>query len=449
MSRSRKSLAILFVLAVILAGGGYVAVKFWVGSSPWPDTALKNLTLLEFSAPGQEPFALYKQDGRWMARAGQGHCRGNEERIRQFCEALAVIGSAKAAPPDGYTIPEDGQALAALSLSTEKHDWKLEILAAQGGSDSKVPVRVSKDGVESYVQVDARFLKLLEMPVTEYSDLRLFDLKPERINRLVINVHGVEAWDLARVQDGVFQFRQPQRLQHVELAQAAIEFYLYAVTSMHSPRFLESKDSLDGPLPEALLEVQIWSDDSPAPEELIIFHQLNAPEFGPFVAYSSRQDGYLPVPPGKVQQLSNSLLSLRNHPILPQGIGLVDRVMLTTWNDKGQPRQYVFVRENDAWRRLGAEESLVGMDALIWRLGTMQTDGNNGNSSPQNPVRLMRWDFFSQGSTVPTLVLSFSNEQDMDGIKSWVQVGPDGPWFPLQSQVVTEILGHLPAPLEN
>ena len=448
MSKSRRPLLIFILLALILAGGGYAAFKFWKSGAPWPETALKNLVSLEFSTPGQPPFTLYKQDERWMARTEEGHCRGSEARIRQFGEALSVIGAAKTALPDGYSVV-GRPVLASLHLATEKQAWKLEILSDPERGDSKVPVRVSNDDGESYTLVDARFLKLLEMPVTEYSDLRLFDLKPERINRLVINVQGVDAWDLSRVHDGVFQFLQPQRLQHVELAQAAIEFYLYAVTSMHSPRFLQSRENLEGSLPEALLEVQIWSDDLPEPEELIIYHQLNTPEFGPFVAYSSRQDGYLPVPAAKVQQLSNSLLSLRNHPILPQGIGLVDRVMLTTWNDKGLPRQYVFVRENEEWRRQGAEDTLVGMDALIWRLGTMQTDGNNGNSSPQNPVRLMRWDFFSQGSTVPTLVLSFSNEQDMDGIKSWVQVGPDGPWFPLQSQVVTEILGHLPAPLEN
>ena len=107
------------------------------------------------------------------------------------------------------------------------------------------------------------------------------------------------------------------------------------------------------------------------------------------------------------------------------------------------------MRENEEWRRNGSKDALVGMDALIWRLGTLQTDGENGNSAPQNPVRLMRWDFFRQNSSVPILVLSFSNEQDKDGIKSWVQVGADGPWFPLQSQVVSEILGHLPTPLEN
>ena len=150
-----------------------------------------------------------------------------------------------------------------------------------------------------------------------------------------------------------------------------------------------------------------------------------------------------------MQQLGNSLLSLRNHPILPQGIGQVDKVMLTTWSDTGEPRQYIFIRTNEEWRRSGTNDALVGMDALIWRLGTMQTDGKNGESAPKNPVRLMRWDFFKQNLSTPVLVLSFSNEQDKDGVKSWVQVGPEGPWFPLQSQAVAEILGHLPTPLEK
>ena len=314
---------------------------------------------------------------------------------------------------------------------------------------NKVRVIVTRDDDTAAVLADARLVQLLSLPLEEYADLRIFDLRPERITRLTVAMAGSEEWDLSRVQDGVFRFIKPQSMLHVELAQAAIEFYLYAVASLRSPDFLQFEDAVDKPLPEKLLEVKIWSDDQTAPEELAIYHQFDPAQFGPFVAYSSRQNGYLPVPAAKVQQLSNALASLRNHPVLPQGIGLVDRVLLTTWSDAGEPRQYAFVRENEEWRRNGSKDALVGMDALIWRLGTLQTDGENGNSAPQNPVRLMRWDFFRHNSSAPVLVLSFSNEQDKDGIKSWVQVGADGPWFPLQSQVVSEILGHLPTPLEN
>ena len=441
--------AILFIIFIAVAVcGGFAAFKFMRGALPWPEVSFKNLLKFEV-VTATEAYALHKDGERWMLFTEAGHCRGNEERIKQLIDAIGVIGRDKDAWPD-VSLP-DAQYGLSITLTTEKESWRVVVDTRQSEHipADKVRAVVQQDDDVKAMLVDARLVKLLEIPAEEYADLRLFDLKPERIVRLSVNTPGMEEWDLSRVQEGVFRFLKPQRMQHVELAQVAIEFYLYAVTSMRSPEFLQNQEALKDPLPEKLLEVQIWSEGEDKPEQLVIYHQLETAEFGPFVAYSSRQNGYLTVPAAKVQQLGNSLLSLRNHPVLPQGIGQVDRVMLTTWNDKGEPRQYVFIRENDEWRRSGTKESLVGMDALIWRLGTMQTDGKNGESAPKNPVRLMRWDFFRHNSNAPILVLSFSNEQDKDGIKSWVQVGLDGPWFPLQSQVVSEILGHLPAPLEN
>ena len=447
MFKSHRAI-LLVVFIAVAACGGFAAFKYMRGSLPWPEASFKNLTRLEV-VTAKSSYALFKDGAHWMLSTEEGHCRGNEERIKQLIDAIGVIGKDKDAWPDA-SLPQAGHSLG-ITLTADKKSWwvGVDTNRTERIPDDKVRVVVKQDDEVKAMLVDARLVKLLDIPVDEYADLRLFDLKPERITRLSVNTPGMEEWDLSRVQEGVFRFLKPQRMQHVELAQVAIEFYLYAVTSMRSPEFLQNQEALDDPLPEKLLEVQIWSEGEEKPEQLVIYHQMDTAEFGPFVAYSSRQNGYLTVPAAKVQQLGNSLLSLRNHPVLPQGIGLVDRVMLTTWNDKGEPSQYVFIRENDEWRRNGTKESLVGMDALIWRLGTMQTDGKNGESAPKNPVRLMRWDFFRHNSTAPVLVLSFSNEQDKDGIKSWVQVGPDGPWFPLQSQVVSEILGHLPAPLEN
>lgn len=447
MFKSHRAILLVLLIAVA-ACGGFAAFKFMRGSLPWPETSFKNLTRVDVITP-KSAYALYKDGEHWMLLTGEGHCRSAEERIKQLIDALGVIGKDKETWSDA-SLPDAEQSLG-ITLATEKTSWRVVVDTSRSEHipADKVRVIVKQDENAKAMLVDARLAKLLELPAAEYADLRLFDLKPERITRLSVNTPGMEEWDLSRVQDGVFRFLKPQRMQHVELAQVAIEFYLYAVTSMRSPEFLQDKETLDDPLPEKLLEVQIWSEGEEKPEQLVIYHQVDTAEFGPFVAYSSRQNGYLTVPAAKVQQLGNSLLSLRNHPVLPQGIGQVDRVMLTTWNDKGEPRQYVFIRENDEWRRSGTKESLVGMDALIWRLGTMQTDGKNGESAPKNPVRLMRWDFFRHNSNAPILVLSFSNEQDKEGIKSWVQVGLEGPWFPLQGQVISEILGHLPTPLEN
>ena len=442
---------ILAAILIIAVGGGVAAFKFMLGKPLWPGVSFKNLSRLEVIADNQSAYAFYKEGERWMVSATGGHCRGNEARIKQLLEAVAAIGKDRKPAPDDSPSPAAEAASLGLSISSGAETWRITLDSATGepAPDNDVRVRVSYKGKSESMLVDARFRKLFELPVTEYADLRLFDLKPERITRIAVSAPGAEEWDLARVQDGVFRFLKPQRLQHVELAQVAIEFYLYAVTSMSSPDFLEDASALKDPLPEKLLEVRIWSEGQEAPEEVVVYHHLDTEKFGPFVAYSSRQNGYLAVPAAKVQQLGNSLLSLRNHPILPQGIGQVDRVMLTTWSDTGQPGQYVFVRENEEWRRSDTGDALVGMDALLWRLGTMQTDGKNGEVAPKNPVRLMRWDFFKQNSSTPVLVLSFSNEQDKDGIKSWVQVGADGPWFPLQSQAVAEILGHLPTSREK
>ncbi len=448
MPKPRRCIILIAALVVIVACGGLAAHKFLRPGLPWPEVALKNMTLLEM-VRGEEAFAFSVESAGWVLFTDKGHSRANEERLAQFLEALSVIGKDREPWADtSWPAKERGLAVA---LTTDKNRWQMFV---DKGPDANVPagkarVVVVFEDDKAAMLVDARLIQLLSLPLAEYADLRLFDLRPERITRLTVSMAGMEEWDLSRVQDGVFRFLKPDNMRHVELAQAAIEFYLYAVASLRSPDFLQYEEDLGYPLPEKLLEVAIWSDDAAGPEKLSVYHQPAAAKTGPFVAYSSRQNGYLAVPEAKVQQLSNALASLRNHPVLPQGIGQVDRVLLTTWSEAGEPRQYAFVRENEEWRRNGSKDSLVGMDALIWRLGTLQTDGKNNDSAPKNPVRLMRWDFFRHNSSTPVLVLSFSNEQDKDGVKSWVQVGADGPWFPLQSQVVSEILGHLPAPLEN
>ena len=475
------------------------------GSGIWPQTSLDQLDELVFS--GGQNFSLKKIDGRWFVVEENSHSLADVKRLEalikelnaQHPELLQVDNLASVDPESlpqvlknntsanissqvpnqtispanehglsnhNATVPSFGPELTS-SIGTEPEDsespmfdvsilptnltlrgetsWTIEpkVFEKETGL---VYSKIIKDDDYQIVYLTPTFIKKLSCPARYYADYKLFSARPDRVLRIEVASPGSEIWELAKLNEGTFTFIQPERFKGIEVPQAGMEFYLHAILSTQSPGTLipQPPAELESPFLQVktIQEKTNFSTGSEQEEEVLTISRIK--NSANYVGYSSYQQAYFTINAQKVEQLARSLLSLRSRPVLPSGVGQVQTAKLTLWNSKGEEQIREFSRNVSGWNEQHSNTNLVGVDTVFWRLGTLQTEGKVDKKVPDDIIPVMRWEF-SYNTNDPILEVTFYS-RPQESKEHWVRIAKDGPFYPVHTGAINEILGLLPAP---
>ena len=306
--------------------------------------------------------------------------------------------------------------------------------------------KIIKDDDYQVVYLDPAFIKKLSRPARYYADYRLFSARPDRVLRIEVVSPGSEIWELAKLNEGTFTFLQPERFKGIEVPQAGMEFYLHAILSTQSPGNLiqQAPAELENPFLQVktIQEKTNFSTGSEQEEEVLTISRIK--DSDDYVGYSSYQQAYFMINAQKVEQLARSLLSLRSRPVLPNGVGQVQTAKLTLWNSKGEEQVREFSRNTSGWNEQHSNATLVGVDTVFWRLGTLQTEGKADKAVPEDIIPVMKWEFLYSNNEPPLQVTFYSHPKESK--QHWVRIATDGPLYPVHTGAINEILGLLPAP---
>lgn len=456
-------------------------------SSLWPQVSADQLSELNFS--GGQNFSLKKIDNRWFVVEGNTQSLADKRRLDALLdnikstlpqlEATKNLGNNTAnasVPATQNTLKNEtgtfGPATAK-PLQNNVHSDSIDDSANLDASilpttltlhnndtwtispqvylekENLVQSKVIKNGTTQIIYLDPALIRHLSRPARYYADMRLFSAKPERVLRISATSPAGDVWELAKLTEGTFSFIQPERFKDIEVPQAGMEFYLHAILSTQSPGyfFKSPPGELDSPFltVKTLQSKKDFTTGSEQEEEILTISRLK--NSSDFVGHSSYQQAYFIISAQKVEQLGRSLLSLRSRPILPNGVGQVQAAKLIVWNSKGEEQIREFSRSDSGWSEFDNSINLIGVDTIFWRLGTLQTEGRTGHNPPEDLNPVMRWEFFYNNDT-PSLELTFLSSPQ-DSSKHWVQVGPEGPLYPVHYGAINEILGLLPAAQSN
>ena len=490
---------ISFLCLIGIAGLLVVLLRPWSGHAhDWPDISREKITRLDFS--GGQNYSLELQEGRWYVRNGVTQSLASQNRVSAFLEQLNQVqpkrelpgltgGAAEGTteenhPPDSAAsvgerlltpgtpaenagegnkagdafgpersepLPGQGEKLPELSILPTsitlwgENTWTIAplVYVEEAGL---VSTRLIKNGQSEIVYLDPMFTRLLSRPPRYYADLNLFSARPDRVRRIEVLSPGGEVWELAKLNEGTFTFMQPERFKDIEVPQVGMEFYLHAILSTQSPGplFARAPEDLEEPF-LVVKTVQVLpgiSAQAGQEEEILTISRRRSS--GDYVGFSSYQGAYFVISAERVEQLGRSLLSLRSRPVLPSGIGRVEKVKLLIWDAQGQEQSRVFSRSETGWSELDSAVTLIGVDTLLWRLGTLQTEGRSEGPLPEDLVPLLRWQFeYEQGKDDLTLTFYTSPSENNC---NWVRINEETTCYPVHFGSINEILTLLPAP---
>lgn len=384
--------------------------------------------------------------------------------VQHLQPLLALLQSAHPTPvdpPKSLTKAKDPMRVV---MRDDRHEWLFELTARPLPEEKRgmTTVLVSYDGGKRVaLQVESRFGELLRKPVNWYTDLRLFSIRQDNVSRFEILWPSGETWTIERNRDGAFAFAKPDRLLGAEVPQAATEYVLHSVTTLHTAELFTNLKPLR--LPSPYIAVRLWTKGDDNPQELLIYRlkgegedtkpshdDFTRSDFGwgeIFLGYSSRQNGFFVIPADRVTAVGKSLMSLRSRPLLQGVLKDVSAAELTVWDRSGGTRHFSFARKGDAWYDAAGDTPLVGMETLIWRLGAMQgesdlLDDREAPKTANRGVPLVRWEFTTGKGPV---ALEFRTGNGPTP-RYWVSLGDKEPWYAVSSTFVSEMLSHLPAP---
>ena len=103
-----------------------------------------------------------------------------------------------------------------------------------------------------------------------------------------------------------------------------------------------------------------------------------------------------------------------------------------------------FSRNISGWNEQHSNATLVGVDTVFWRLGTLQTEGKADKAVPEDIIPVMKWEFLYSNNEPPLQVTFYSRPKESK--QHWVRIATDGPFYPVHTGAINEILGLLPAP---
>lgn len=475
---------ISFMCLLVIAGLLILLLRPWSGgkSQDWPDIPEEEINLLEFS--GGQNYSLEFQKGRWYVRDGVMQSLAAQRKVEYLLEQINQVKPKRELPGP----PSDTEATGA----TEGGFQATNATAGQGGlfgpefsnnvllpkPDEYIPevsilptsvtlrganawtiapqfyveeaglvsTRLIKNGNSKIVYLDPVFTRILSRPSRYYADLNLFSARPERVIRIELFSPGSEIWELAKLNEGTFTFIQPERFKGIEVAQAGMEFYLHVILSTQSPGPLFTEAPTD--LAEPFLVVKVMQtipnlkSGSGREEETLTISRRKST--GDYIGFSSYQGAYFIISAEKVEQLGRSLLSLRSRPVLPNGIGHVQKATLIIWDVHGKKQTREFFRSENGWSELDSTIRLIGVDTVFWRLGTLQTEGGSDGSLPTDITPIIRWQF-EYGDGKKPLTLTFYASR-MKKNYNWVRVNDEPAYYPVHFGSINEILTLLPAP---
>lgn len=477
----------LGVVFFILAGlfmksqiSGMMSQLPWPGPSSSRITEIKINGIFKYSLVRENPAGNGEKGKTWFVtrEGGQEHLPPGVQNslapnrdvyysladIQHLRPLLMLLQSARPLPVDNFKRPVEKSNLMCVTLRDDKHEWLFELTARPLPEEKKgiTTVVASYDGGKPVaLQVESRFGELVRKPISWYTDLQLFNIRPDNVVRFETLWPSGETWTIERNRDGAFAFAKPERLLGAEVPQAATEYVLHSITTMYPAELFSDFKPLQ--LPSPYIAVRLWAKGDDNPQELLIYRlkgegedrtpshdDFARTEFGwgeIFIGYSSRQNGFFVIPADRVTAMGKSLMSMRSRPLLKGVLKNVSAAELTIWDRSGGTRHFSFTRKGGAWYDTAGGTPLVGMETLIWRLGAMQgesdlLDNEDAAGRASRGIPLVRWEFTTKNGPV---VLEFRTGSGSTP-RYWVSLGDKETWFSVSSTFVSEMLSHLPAP---
>lgn len=415
------------------------AIMFWSGKAfrPeaeifWPTYDADATGTLAVSLPGGA-FQLERSAGAWFVRLPgvEPALRADAQRVDALLSFLAhnrPLRRLERAEDSGLESPRatltvNGGPVLALGAEVSGNEGVYASLGPLGGAEGQLLV------------LSVRFVEILSRPASYYYDLRPLAVEPRQVVRVALEGLGGESWEVDRSKGD--EFTRPEPLAGAKAEGGKLDQYLHEALGVHIAD-MAPEASVEGL--DTRLELSVWTAGNVTPRTLRVFVRSGGE--GPWLAASSWQPSPFLLDRERLEDLSVSSFLLLDRRVVILDLDTVKRLVLT----RGE-RRLAAHRNGEGWKSDSGGQGLVGIDMALWRLTELKYEFEPVPASPATAQRELELELLDDQGDLALRLIFYADPALPEGLM-WVRPG-DGPCYPVQDALLSDLAGRLPAPAEG
>lgn len=435
-------LLLLSLLVALLAGLVITQQQQSIALGMWPRFTSDEVASIEIRV-GDDSFRLVREQGGWMVQdidAGEDvpPVPADRARIEALLSSIAHnppiqnLGPQNPDEAPSYGFGAPAVRLVIRSGAKALHDVQI-ILGKETPARAGIYSQCSLQP-DNVLVLDASVLHQLDKPAEHYHDLRLLDLRAEEALRLSFTSGTSLVWDLER-RDDTYVFNAPESLRGSGVSSSEIRLFLHNLSAVSADAMLARPDRQPSGKPQFSIAIQTVKDKPPLMIEF--FPKADgAPVFG---RSSYHPMGFM-MDPEKVKGLFRQTFDMQWRGVLGFDTARVERARIFA---PGGNQTLVVEKTAAGWESKDQGRVVPGIDIALWRLKELRVESEPVSRLVPPVEQKLVCELFAREEK-PLAVFVFYVDNRLPAGQCWLKVGQEELFYPVGSQIIDDLLGHLP-----
>ncbi len=408
----------------------------------WPRFAIDEVAAIDIRV-GEDNFRLSHEQSGWVVRdIDQGEdvppVPADPARIEALLGAIAHnppiqnLGPQNPAEAVSYGFDTPAVRIVIRSGAKALHDVQI-LLGKETPAGAAVHAQCSLQP-DNVLLLDASVLHQLDKPAEHYHDLRLLDLRAEEAQRLSFTSGTSLVWDLERRDDG-YVFNAPESLRGSGVSASEVRLFLHNLSAVSADTMLAKPDRQPAGRPQFSIAIQTVKDKPPLMVEF-----FTPTEGSPVYGRSTHHPlGFL-MDAEKVKNLFRQTFDMQWRGVLGFDTARVERARIFA---PGGNQTLTVEKTADGWENREQGRVVPGIDIALWRLKELRVESEPVSRLVPPVEQKLICELFAREEK-PLVVFTFFVDNRLPAGQCWLKVGQEELFYPVGSQIIDDLLGHLP-----
>lgn len=440
---SRFGVLLLFFLLVALFIGLVITHQQQnMALGLWPRFTLDEVAAIDVNVAGDN-FSLVREQDGWVVRdtdVGEDvpPVPADKARIEALLAAIAHnppiqnLGLQNPAEAASYGFEAPAVRIVIRSGAKALHDVQI-LVGKETPAGAAVHAQCSLQP-DNVLLLDASVLHQLDKPAEHYHDLRLLDLRVEEAQRLSFTSGTSLVWDLER-RDDSYAFNAPESLRGSGVSSSEVRLFLHNLSAVTADAMLAKPDRQPAGRPQFSIAIQTVKDKPPLMIEFFTPAE-GAPAYGRSTHHPL---GFL-MDGEKVKSLFRQTFDMQWRGVLGFDTARVERARIFA---PGGNQTLVVEKTANGWESRDQGRVVPGIDIALWRLKELRVESEPVSRLVPPVEQKLVCELFAREEK-PLAVFAFFVDNRLPPGQCWLKVGQEELFYPVGSQIIDDLLGHLP-----
>lgn len=435
-------LVLLLLLVAVLIGLVVTNQQQGIALGMWPRFAIDEVASIEIRV-GDDNFSLVREQDGWVVRdtdAGEDvpPIPADSARIEALLSAIAHnppmqnLGPQNPAEAASYGFDAPAVRIVIRSGAKALHDVQILLgkeTPARGGVHAQCSLQP-----DNVLLLEASMLHQLDKHAEHYYDLRLLNLRAEEALRLSFTSGNSLVWDLER-HDDAYVFNAPESLRGSSVSVSEVRLFLHNLNAVSADSMVSKPERQTNGKPQFSIAIMTVKDKPP-----LMIEFFSQAEGAPVYGRSTYHPLGFHMDSEKVKSLFRQTFDMQWRGVLGFDTARVERARIFA---PGGNQTLVVEKTANGWESRDQGRVVQGIDIALWRLKELRVESEPVSRLVPPVEQKLVCELFGREEK-PLVVFTFFVDNRLPSGQCWLKVGQEELFYPVGSQIIDDLLGHLP-----